>query len=503
MKRWIPTLLLAVFTPLLFAQPGSPDATFGINGVAWHPISYYSIGSEMGTDMLPMADGRLLVCGHERSNPTEPSPFIMRLLPDGSLDPDYGIVSLSCGDRGEAWAMAFAPDSSVYLCGYADTLGYDRITLWHVLPDGTPDPAFGYYGRASVVLGTYNVLIWDMAVQTDGKLVLAGCTNNSQRNALLVRLNTDGTLDNTFFTVGWQLINLSNALNDEFLAVDVLDDGSIVAGGYGTSGGTVEFPALVKFTPSGALDVTFDGDGILQPTTSYPDSRITCMAADGQYILAGGAKKMGIVTTSDYYLLRLDDTGTPDPLFGTLGEQVTDVAPDDFLNDLILLNDGRIVVTGFAGDATNYSGELDILTAVHNADGSLYTAFGGTGHVLAALPAGQDRGYAVRAQPDGKLVVSGYSNVSVVVLRYENDLNTSLTAKPAASALGASPVPFDRELVLTGTKAGDGYRMIDATGRIVASGPSFNGQTVVEAAGLASGAYTISSGRSVLRVMKN
>lgn len=501
--RYICTHLLSLALPsLAFAQPGAPDATFGINGVAWHPISYYSIGSEMGTDMLPMSDGRLLMCGHERSTPTEPRPFIMRLLSDGSLDPDYGLVSLSCGDRGEAWSMAFAPDSSVYLCGYADTLGYDRITLWHVLPDGTPDPAFGYYGRASVELGTYNVLIWDMAVQTDGKLVLAGCTNNSQRNPLLVRMNTDGTLDDTFNSVGWILANLSGTLNDEFLAVDILDDGSIVAAGYGTSGGTVEFPALVKFTPSGALDVTFDGDGILLPITSLPDSRLTCVAADGQFIVAAGAKKMGIVTTSDYYLLRMDDTGAPDPLFGTSGEQVTDVAPDDFLDDLILLNDGRIVVTGFAGDATNYSGELDVLTAVHNSDGSLYTAFGGTGHVLAALPTGQDRGYAVRAQPDGKLVVSGYSNESVVVLRYENDLNTGVAVQRPASTISAFPMPFESELVLTGTNADEAYRLFDHTGRIVAEGVTTKGQTAIKVEAVASGAYIVRSGTAVLHVMK-
>lgn len=499
MKHTVAFLLVIVSPTLGLTQPGTLDPTFGIGGTVLLNIS---ANPEVATGVLPMADGRLLVCGYTTPFPGYPEPFILRLLPNGTVDPDYGIVELSCGERGQVRDMAFAPDSSVYLCGYADTLSHEPISLWHVLPDGTPDAAFGFNGRASLSMAG-DFRISDMAVQADGKVLLAGYIQVSTRNSLLTRSNPDGTPDGSFNAGNIMVLDNSINQNDEFQSVDVLDDGSIVVGGLGTTTSLDEYPVLMKFDTSGVPDPTFDGDGTLLPITGQPYSRIVGVCADGQHILAAGARAMTIASTSDYYLLRVDATGTLDPAFGTLGEQVTDVSADDFIEDMTLLNDGRIVLTGFAGDVTNGVGPVDFLTAVHNADGSLHATFGGAGYVVTATSTELDRGFAVKAQPDGKLVVAGVSNSLVAVLRYENDLGTGLMQDlgPAVRNI-VYPVPFEHELTLSGTQSGEPFWVFDATGRIMLSGTTRNERTVISTTHFAPGAYVVRAGTSVVQVLK-
>lgn len=171
MLRIATLLCLYGLAQAALAQPGTLDPTFGIGGVVQIDITG---DSDVGLDLLPLNDGRLWVCGY--STPSlGPKPFLLRLLPDGTVDPAYGIVTLSHGGtEGRAESMVYAADSSIYLCGYADTLGYDRYTLWHVLANGTPDAAFGLNGRVSFPLtGIYDFRASDIAIQPDGKLVVA------------------------------------------------------------------------------------------------------------------------------------------------------------------------------------------------------------------------------------------------------------------------------------------------------------------------------------------
>ncbi|MBP6391100.1 MAG: T9SS type A sorting domain-containing protein [Flavobacteriales bacterium] len=496
MLRTLTLLCLGSLAHAALAQPGTLDPTFGTGGVVQINLSS---SADIGTDLLPMVDGRLLVCGLQTPSTGSPEPFILRLLPDGTLDPDYGIVILSHGGNGRAEGMVFAADSSVYLCGYADTLGHDRFTLWHVLPDGTPDPAFGLNGRVSVPLtGIYEIRALDIAVQLDGKLILAGNQYYGTWNSFLGRFNTDGTLDSTFGYNGLLTMNNSDNAHDEFFTVDVLDDGSIVAGGYGKSGG-MEYPLIVKLTPAGIPDSTFDGDGILTPTLSFAETRVTCLVAVGQEVVAGGARYTGISTTSDYFLIRFDDTGMLDPSFGTLGEQATDVDADDYIRDLTILADGRIAVAGYTGNSTNGVGYIDLLTAVHTSDGAPYTTFGGNGYAIHDGFTYVDEGYAVKEQVDGKLVMCGSSSTStlnsvVTILRYENDVNTMVTSTAQEAGLLAWPNPANDHLRLRRANNSAAHlEILDATGRVVRS------MRTTDASGLVIPVADLQPGRYLLR----
>lgn len=201
--------------------------------------------------------------------------------------------------------------------------------------------------------------------------------------SFVARFNTDGTLDSTFGFNGLLIMDNSDSANDEFLSVDLLDDGSIVAGGYGTSGG-LEYPLIVKLTSAGIPDSTFDSDGLFTPTVSVPEARVTSLIAIDQMIVACGATT-NLFIQADFFLIRLDDTGVLDPSFGNLGEQLTDVDFTDYIYDMVHLADGRIVVAGSITNQLTPPGYTHMLAAVYTADGPPYTTFNGTGYAVGAF----------------------------------------------------------------------------------------------------------------------
>ena len=168
MIRPISAPLFCLFASVAFAQPGTLDATFDGDGIV--QIDLMPNG-DSGSDGLPTNDGRLYVCGYLDNGPQDLC-FLTRFLNDGTPDPTFGMVTLPSGSNGRAFRLAYAPDSSVYVSGYADTLGYETFTVWHVLPNGALDAAFGFGGRSSVQIGSSDARARDLAVQADRKSVV-------------------------------------------------------------------------------------------------------------------------------------------------------------------------------------------------------------------------------------------------------------------------------------------------------------------------------------------
>ena len=96
-----------------------------------------------------------------------------------------------------------------------------------------------------------------VAVQTDGKIVVSGgYSNNAGSGFALVRYNTDGALDASFDGDGILLTNFGTFAN----AVAVQGDGKILAAGYGNN----DF-AMARFNPNGSYDLSFSSDGKVKP----------------------------------------------------------------------------------------------------------------------------------------------------------------------------------------------------------------------------------------------
>ena len=230
-----------------------------------------------------------------------------------------------------------------------------------------------------------------------------------------------GDLDATFGT-GGKVITPIGSGTDKVNSVALQNDGKIVVAGYSFNGSNNDF-ALVRYHPNGTLDTTGFGSGGKVTTTFGSDNdqgNGVAVQKDGKIVVAGTSSDNS--GKSNFALVRYNSNGTLDATgFGSGGKVTTAIGPSlDRGNGVALQSDGKIVVAGYAGQSPN----SDFAVVRYNKDGSLETGFGSGGKVTTAFGGGgADQGQSVAVQSDGKIVVAGYSfngsNDDFAVARYD------------------------------------------------------------------------------------
>jgi uncharacterized delta-60 repeat protein len=182
----------------------------------------------------------------------------------------------------------------------------------------------------------------DIAIQPDGKVVVVGQTIVSGiSNMAIARFNTNGTLDNGFGTGGKIVISL-NPAGSWLKAVAILSDGKILAGGSVTNGANVDY-AMLRFFSNGNIDPSFGVNGIVTSSwDTYSYLKDILVQNDGRILVAGEAADP---FSSDYAVARFLSNGSPDATFSG-GFVTVDVLGDDFAKTIKLLSNGRMIVGG-------------------------------------------------------------------------------------------------------------------------------------------------------------
>ena len=199
-----------------------------------------------------------------------------------------------------------------------------------------------------------------LALQTDGKTLLAGNEAGLPASIAAVRLNANGTLDSTFGTGGVQILSKTATFAIfAVTAVGLQPDGRIViVGGPDDTGGPDGFD-VIRLNPSGSLDTSFNQTGELSITTTNSffgfkpqGAAAIVVQADGQIVVAGSLGDPSI----DFELAQIDSNGTLDQTFGNAGLQMVAFnqhpgqlpAGSGNANALALTTDGKLVVAGLA-----------------------------------------------------------------------------------------------------------------------------------------------------------
>ena len=265
---------------------------------------------------------------------------------------------------------------------------------------GAFDPLFGSGG---VVTLPVTANLFRVAVQSDGKIVLAGW---DFQDALLVRLDTAGNPDPSFGIGGFLREAYAPGVPDNYSDTAFDPAGKIVA--VGTTGNTN--------AASAAIARYLVADGSLDPSFGVGGRRTISLAAntfagalvrqpDGKLIVGGSMAAAGAVLTLNGWMMRLDEAGSADGAFGTNGVVTYDFAPrSDTLEDIALQPDGRILAVGDSNRA--------FLIVRYTSTGALDPTFNGVGYRHVAV-GGLDSGRRLIVQPDGKIVVVGYTFAGV------------------------------------------------------------------------------------------
>jgi uncharacterized delta-60 repeat protein len=203
---------------------GALDTTFGAGGIATVDFG----GTEFGEAIARQADGRVLVAGRSSAG----GAVVARLRATGALDPDFGSggrVMLPGG--GSLSAVLVQPDRNIVVAGNAS--GSAMMTVTRLKPDGSLDATFGSGGTTTVAFGSLANLLGGAARRPDGKIVIAGYTQDGEDIAV-ARLNADGSLDATFGAAGKATVDFGVATFGN--AVALAPNGRIVVAGQKTGG---------------------------------------------------------------------------------------------------------------------------------------------------------------------------------------------------------------------------------------------------------------------------
>ena len=235
---------------------------------------------------------------------------------------------------------------------------------------------------------------------------------------MLARYNPDGTLDSSFGSAGIVVTPVAPGDNRDVVTTNgltIAPAGKIVVTGQanmGTGAGGFNF-AVARFLPSGNLDSSFGGDGIVTTAVASADNFDTISAAaiddGGKIMTAGIAESGGFIF--DLALVRYNLDGSLDASFGTGGKVTMNVGPgntDDDVQDLVIQTSGKILVGGSVA-ATALGVDSDFLVARFNPDGSLDPSFGASGIVTTptAPSNADDEIFELALQSDAKLVATG------------------------------------------------------------------------------------------------
>ncbi len=408
---------------------GSLDTSFDGDG----KLTTVVLGNmDLANSVAIQTDGKIVVGGYSGGfvNGFFISAFaVVRYNPNGSLDTSFDgdgkATTVVLSGANVANALAIQTDGKIVAAGYSDNnVSFEKFfSVVRYNPNGSLDTSFDNDGKATNSVGSRVSSAKAVAIQADGKIVVAG-NAYFQRNDIdfaVARYNTDGSLD-TSFGIGGKVITAPGAADiyDVAHAVAIRSDGKIVV--VGESGGAT---AIVVYNTNGSLDTSFDGDGKLTTNVVVYPQGLAIQANDK--IIIGGSGSNGS-NVYDIALARFNTDGSFDASFDGDGIVLTDFGDrSDGAFAVKIQTDGKIIAAGFAGNNT----EVDFALARYNPDGSLDPSFDGDGKVKTDLLGTTNYIRAVAIQTDGKIVgVGGSFNDSdygYAIVRYNSNglLDTS------------------------------------------------------------------------------
>jgi uncharacterized delta-60 repeat protein len=380
-----------LFPALLSAARGDLDPTFGSGGKVTTDFG----GNESAWGLAVQSDGKAIVAGTRFDLGPSDDFVLARYTASGALDATFdgdGKVTTDFGGRSDgADDVAVQADGKIVAAGSGFSVPVRPLdfALARYNRDGTLDSTFGDGGK---VLTTFEPNSIDNAnavvIQSDGKIVAAGSTRSGPTSEFAIaRYLPNGALDGTFDRDGLAVTPISSGIAFD-LAVQ--PDGKLIAAGWSNPGGFDI--AMVRYNPDGSLDSSFDGDGMVVASSFRPASTYAphvLVQSDGK-ILTGGAG-----------LARFNSDGTVDRSFGAGGRAVTDLG----LLKPVLQRGGKILAAGSTYSAGNQS---DFVVARLTAAGRVDPTFGRGGRVVTNFRT-QDEATDAVLLANGKLIVSGYT----------------------------------------------------------------------------------------------
>lgn len=420
------TIIFLLLSNVIFAQnAGTLDKDFGINGIV--TTSQLNAGLHSYCSLL-QRDGKIILAGDRGVSMVEDSIYtgfvFIRYTSKGIIDSTFGndgmvIVNFPDYFSERVYSIVEQPDGKIVACGdgYVGLFNANYNGLMVRLnSDGSLDPSFGDNGK--LIYDSYRGQdhFLKLLLKENGKIL--ACGTISFHAALIVQLLPNGTYDNSFGTNG---VAQDEDINYNMADAVLQPDGKILTGGsYGFNPYQWQM-SCARYLANGNLDSSFGNKGKVITNLPGSSEQILGIAIqqDGKIVGAGNSSGFDNIET----IVRYTSQGVLDKSFGTNGVVYTNY-PTGWASarDVMLQSDGKIITA-----VSNFDYDADYgYYAVnrYQTNGNLDSSFGNNGFAITQVGY-NDYPTASLLQSDGKVLITGYTYIlsaaSFAIVRYLGD----------------------------------------------------------------------------------
>jgi len=414
MKKLFLNSILAILliAPMaMFSQDsGSLDPSFATNGKYMYDNGF----TDLFTCTAIQDDQKIIAAGISYDATYTATSNVFRFLPDGSIDTDFatdGIFTFSLNNEANIFGCAIRENGKIVLVGSTTDYVDYRILILQLNEDGTLDNSFGDNGvvvqKISVLEGYFEDHGLAVALMDNGKILVAGRSLNTDYNfvPVVVRFNENGSLDTSFGTDGVAGITISGSDND-FDCIVLQNDGKILASGHYELGLQYYGMLVARFNSNGTLDPTFAVGGVFIESFGDVDDEGFGIAVNssGKIVVTGFTAAANF--TYNMMLMQLNNNGGLDMNFGTDGVVYSDLGNYGVGSAITIQDDDKILIAGSSGELPP-GGDSKMTVWRYHPDGSLDDTFGVDGISFIDFDASYDEALGMALQDDGYIVIVG------------------------------------------------------------------------------------------------
>jgi uncharacterized delta-60 repeat protein len=428
---------LSAFANPAMAQAGKLDLTFGAGGIFIESAGEFNNTGTFGTAIALQSNGEIVAGGQIGFNTG-----VIRLNANGTLDSTFGkggTVSAILGSNDgncQVIGLVLQTDGKIVVGITNLQQGFGPLFIVARLnTNGSLDTTFGSGGIVETQVGTFGVAASALALQSDGKILLAG-------SGAMARYLSNGSLDSSFGSGGIAATPISGPT-----AIAEQPDGKILLAAGGPAQGASATPVglayaftqvagvISRYDANGSLDTSFGTAGqagslavvsaIAVENSGGCVSTCNILAAG---MIANNPSTGSSVLSVGFGVVRYNSNGSVDSTFGTGGGVTNSFTPQEPLAmpfALALQTNGDIVAAGTAGQVGSpiFVTQADFALARYTSSGTLDTTFGSNGEATMAFGTNEAAIYGLTIQTDGKIVAVGTSLAGnqaggLVVARY-------------------------------------------------------------------------------------
>ena len=370
------------------------------------------------TGVVIQPDGKIVVA-------FGPDFSVARYNPDGSRDVSFGDNGRATTTFGSEYALAIGIaiqlDGKIVVAGYVcpcDDWGNAAFAVARFNPDGSLDLSFDGDGKVTTAIGG-RTTGYSVTVQPDNKIIVAGWSWEAappyvKDHFAVARYNPDGSLDTTFGGDGTVTTSICANCNDEAFSVAVQPDGKIVAVGGGFDGTSNSKFEAVRYNANGSLDTTFDSDGIV--TTSFGVGQVAnAVAIQGDGKIVFGGVVLG-PSSPEFALARYNSNGSLDTTFDFDGKVTTPMGFGGGVSSIAIQSDEKIIA--FGSSSGGFDGNYEDFTiARYKHDGSLDSTYGNGGIASVDFDSTNEAPFGMALDNVGRSVVVGQSGQNIAIAR--------------------------------------------------------------------------------------